>query len=180
MKCTVSGTNWRGCLTGGTVSVLLAAVLLTGDISQEVEWELVRSGARLNSPVLKVAHHGSTGGISAEQLAIVRPEVAVISVGVGNKFGHPAAETLALLREHDCRIVRTDECGDISFAVSPRDGSYKVAASRALRVGACETIPAVLKVAAVMAPGHLLWLQVRSSWRAARSLFALRRTCACS
>jgi competence protein ComEC len=67
--------------------------------------------------VLKVAHHGSRLQDPA-LLAEVRAPVALISVGAGNTYGHPAPATLALLRANGSQVVRTDQRGDIAVARS--------------------------------------------------------------
>jgi len=69
------------------------------------------------STVLKVAHHGSATSTSAEFLAVARPRVAVISVGAGNRFGHPAGQVLDRLERKlgAGNIYRTDEQGTIEF-----------------------------------------------------------------
>ncbi len=63
--------------------------------------------------VLKVAHHGSKHSSSWKFLEQVRPKVAVISVGVGNSYGHPHAETLQRLASVGSTVLRTDEVGAI-------------------------------------------------------------------
>ena len=69
-------------------------ILLAGDIDAAVESALLTAGMPLDATALKVSHHGSGGASSASFLAAVAPEVAVISVGAENRFGHPAAATL--------------------------------------------------------------------------------------
>jgi len=96
------------------VSAGEAAVLLTGDISEEVERELLRSGVRLNSAVLKVAHHGAKSSSSAEFLARVEPSVALIGSEGGTPVGLPAVETLERLRVAGARILRTDLQGAVT------------------------------------------------------------------
>lgn len=94
------------------------AVLLTGD-SEEAErrfWlgrcpDLVRDCA-----VLKLAHHGSRNGTDARWLAQVRPRLAVASLGTGNEFGHPHAETLALLARAGIPLLRTDRGGTVAIS----------------------------------------------------------------
>ncbi len=90
------------------VSAAENAVLLTGDISAEVERELLGSGARLKSTVLKVAHHGARSSSSAEFLARVGPSVALIGSEGGTEVSLPAVETLDRLRAAGARILRTD------------------------------------------------------------------------
>lgn len=63
--------------------------------------------------VLKLAHHGSRNGTDAAWLKAVSPELAVVSVGAGNVFGHPHPETIALLKRLKIPLLRTDERGTI-------------------------------------------------------------------
>ena len=64
--------------------------------------------------MLKVAHHGSEDPGLPELLRTLRPRLAVISVGLGNDYGHPRPETLAALRASPgLRTLRTDENGRI-------------------------------------------------------------------
>jgi competence protein ComEC len=90
------------------------AVLLTGDIEADVEGELVRSGAYLPSAVLKVPHHGAKTSSSQAFLDAVNPQVAVISVGTDNRFGHPAKDVLERLKEEGARVYCTDENGTVT------------------------------------------------------------------
>ncbi len=64
--------------------------------------------------VLKVPHHGSRTGLDADSLEKIRPRLAVISVGK-NSYGHPAKETLEVLRDYDTKILRTDNDGEIEI-----------------------------------------------------------------
>ena len=72
--------------------------LLTGDIEQEAEFELIVQRADLTSTVLKVGHSGSYTSTTPEFLAAANPGVAVISVG-DNPFGHPSGEVVERLEE---------------------------------------------------------------------------------
>jgi len=91
--------------------------LLTADIMWEAEFELIARRASLTSTVLKVAHHGSATSTTAEFLAVVTPELAVISVGEGNPFGHPSAEVVDRLKQKlgQENIYRTDEHATIEL-----------------------------------------------------------------
>lgn len=91
--------------------------LLTTDIFWEAELELVARRANLASTVLKVAHHGSDTSTTYEFLAVVNPQLAVISIGKDNSFGHPSNEVMETLRERldSDNIYRTDEHGTIMF-----------------------------------------------------------------
>ncbi|GAI31153.1 unnamed protein product, partial [marine sediment metagenome] len=91
--------------------------LFTADIRDEAEFELVSQRANLKSTVLKVAHHGSKTSTSSQFLAAVDPEIAVISVGMDNPFGHPSPEVVERLidRLGEENVYRTDKNGTIEF-----------------------------------------------------------------
>ena len=91
--------------------------LFTADIRWEGEFELIKQRASLRSTVLKVAHHGSNTSTTPQFLAVVNPEVAVISVGANNTFGHPNTEVVERLRERlgEDSIYLTLENGTIEF-----------------------------------------------------------------
>jgi competence protein ComEC len=91
--------------------------LFTADIREEIEFELIGQRANLRSTVLKVAHHGSSTSTTSQFLAAVDPEVAVISVGADNTFGHPSPEVVERLidRLGEDNVYRTDEDGTVEF-----------------------------------------------------------------
>jgi competence protein ComEC len=93
----------------------LVSFLLASDIGAAREHELVASGTRLGSTVLKVAHHGSRSSTTLEFLRAVRPTVAAISVGARNPYGHPDPDVLARLAEAGAQISRTDRDGAVIF-----------------------------------------------------------------
>jgi competence protein ComEC len=83
----------------------------------------------LSAQVLKVTHHGSNTGTSSSFLSKVNPEVAVIEVGAGNTYGHPASGTLNKLHSNGVKVYRTDEDGNVviksdgsSYTIQPASG----------------------------------------------------------
>lgn len=104
-------------------SVVLSAryggstALLTGDAEANVYAELDRSGLLPDVDVLKSPHHGSRDGVGSAQLERLSPAVAVVSVGSGNRFGHPAPSTISELAGSGARVFRTDQSGDISIVL---------------------------------------------------------------
>jgi competence protein ComEC len=91
--------------------------LLAGDVEPAAQRSLRRLLPVGAVDVLKVAHHGSRlqdPGL----LTALRPRLAMVSVGVDNDYGHPAAATLALLARGGARVVRTDHDGDIAVVES--------------------------------------------------------------
>ena len=91
------------------------AILLTGDVGVDVERTLLPRLTPARIRVLKVAHHGSRTSSSRELLEAWRPQVAVISCGRGNSFGHPAPEVLHRLAAVGATVYRTDRDGQITL-----------------------------------------------------------------
>ena len=97
------------------VDMGLASFLLASDIGALRERELVAVGARLDSTVLKVAHHGSRSSTGVELLHAVGPRLAAISVGARNSYGHPDARVMGRLAAAGAQIYRTDRDGALIF-----------------------------------------------------------------
>ena len=93
----------------------VTSYLLTGDMENTAETDLVNSGANLKADVLQVGHHGSSTSTSYLFLNAVLPEMGVISCGAGNKYGHPHEETLSILRDAKVDVYRTDLQGTITI-----------------------------------------------------------------
>jgi competence protein ComEC len=88
--------------------------LLTGDLEGDSEKKIRQMGLPV-STVLKVGHHGSRKSSQPEFLNNVSPSFAVVSVGGGNQFGHPAPETVRRLLDRPLALFRTDRDGAIVF-----------------------------------------------------------------
>jgi len=88
-------------------------LLLTGDAGLPVEARL--AGQVGDVDVLKVGHHGSYSATSEAWLDETRPEIAVISVGAHNTYGHPAPDVVARLVAHGVQVHRTDREGTITL-----------------------------------------------------------------
>ena len=88
--------------------------LLVGDAERaEEDWLLARYRSELRAQVLKVGHHGSSTSSSDAFLGAVHPDVAVISVGAGNMYGHPSNDVLHALSRVGAEVLRTDEAGTV-------------------------------------------------------------------
>ncbi|HEY4231780.1 MAG TPA: ComEC/Rec2 family competence protein [Thermoanaerobaculia bacterium] len=96
------------------------SALLTGDAGAPTEAELAAAGALTPVDVLKVGHHGSRTSTSAALLEGIRPRVALLSCGRGNRFGHPAPDTLATLARFCVPVLRTDQRSDCRIELTPR------------------------------------------------------------
>jgi competence protein ComEC len=119
----------EGDINNGSVVMVVRqgrfAALLTGDAEAPIEAELIDRGLLPAIDVLKVGHHGSTSSTTPAFLDALRPTVAVMSVGEGNEYGHPAPETLATLSSRPgVAAFRTDLDGDVEIVTDGR--SYLV------------------------------------------------------
>jgi len=94
-------------------------LLSMGDLEEDGEHELLEVwGEKLRAEataflILKAGHHGSNTSSSAAFLDAIDAEMALISAGERNRYGHPSPRTLEALQARDCLILRTDRGGDI-------------------------------------------------------------------
>lgn len=94
--------------------------LFTGDAEAEIEMEVLKLNKDLKSDVLKVGHHGSITSTTDSFLKEVSPNIAIISLGLDNSYGHPSSQVLKKLSDNKSEIFRTDEDGTI---ILTSDGS---------------------------------------------------------
>ena len=96
------------------------AIVLPGDVGADVERAI--SGELTPAPIriLKLAHHGSQTSSARELFDVWKPQVAVVSAGRGNSFGHPSDEVLRRVDEYGVGLYRTDQDGQITIET---DGS---------------------------------------------------------
>lgn len=91
------------------------SVLLTGDISREVEQELIPALDTLPTVILKSPHHGSATSSSARLVEHLRPAAVLISAGRGNPYGHPVPVVLDRYARAGAEVFRTDRDGQIEL-----------------------------------------------------------------
>ena len=103
-------------------------LLLTGDAGAEFEARLPSDLAASPIRILKAGHHGSRTSTSDRLVQAMRPQIALISVGRGNLFGHPAPEVIDRLTRAGARIFRTDRDGAVSVET---DGAIRAGRDRA-------------------------------------------------
>ena len=89
--------------------------LITGDLSADAERQLLRDYDLPDLEVLIVGHHGSKYSTCSELLNATAPDVAIISVGADNYYGHPTQEVLERLKKAGCAVYRTDLHGTIAY-----------------------------------------------------------------
>ena len=91
------------------------SMLLPGDAETQTEQRLIERGIDVSAKVLKVAHHGSKYATSEDFIKHVNPEVAIISDGEYNRYGHPSQDVLDRLKAAGVRVYRTDLQGEITI-----------------------------------------------------------------
>src|SRR5688572_16685657 len=104
------------------------SMLLTGDAEEQTEHQLLTKDLNLEAPILKVSHHGSKYASSADFLNRVKPEMAIISCGAWNRYGHPAQSVLDRLREVNSamKLYRTDLHGEITLTTRGKQADVAV------------------------------------------------------
>jgi competence protein ComEC len=112
------------------ISTAGGAMLLTGDIERQAEFEILQRES-LSSEVLLVPHHGSRTSSTVEFIAAVAPRWAVVPAGYRNRFGHPNGEVLERYRAAGVRVMRTDLDGAVSVFLNK--DSFSLEGQRARR-----------------------------------------------
>ncbi len=102
-----------------------ATMLFTGDAEAEQLEYMIDEERIGNVDVLKVGHHGSRASLTDEVARELSPNIALISVGESNRYGHPADECLAILDGVGAQVFRTDEQEDVSCTFE-NDGTVRV------------------------------------------------------
>ena len=90
------------------------SVIVTGDAEDINEFAMIDAGIDLDADVLRLGHHGSYTSTSGAFLDAVSPDVAVISCGAGNSYGHPHQEVLDALYDRQIPVMRTDTNGTVA------------------------------------------------------------------
>jgi competence protein ComEC len=101
-----------------------ASVLLEGDAEAPSERAMLAAGDVHPVTLLKVGHHGSRTSTTPDFFAAVQPQMAVISVGKDNTFGHPRPEVIEQMAEAGVRVYRTDRFGLTQFLLT-KDGRIR-------------------------------------------------------
>lgn len=109
--------NWSAVLY---VKYNKNSFLFTGDAESKAEQDMLSKNVLSKTDVLKVAHHGAKEATTTAFLNKVKPTYSVISVGKGNRYGHPTNEVLNRLKAVKSKVYRTDKQGTV---IATSDGS---------------------------------------------------------
>lgn len=108
-------------------------LLLTGDIAMKTESLVAASLGAGPQPVLQVAHHGSKSSSSADFIASIQPELAVVSAGWRNRFGHPKPEVMQRYAAAGVPVFNTAEDGAVQIDFPAGTPAYVAARWRLLQ-----------------------------------------------
>ncbi|HEY0231041.1 MAG TPA: DNA internalization-related competence protein ComEC/Rec2 [Dokdonella sp.] len=117
--------NDRSCVL--LVEGKAGRLLLTGDISSRVEADVARAAAAGGPLVLVVPHHGSKTSSSAEFIALLQPQLALVSAGWRSRFGHPHPQVVERYRQAGVHLENTAAAGALQI-VFPADAPPRLAA----------------------------------------------------
>lgn len=110
-----SSTNEMSCVV--KIKCLNKEFLFVGDLQDTAEYDMLEAyGNEFKADVLKVGHHGSYKATSVDFINCVKPEYAVVSVGI-NSYGHPNMQVINNLKSANITVLRTDEMGNIRLCV---------------------------------------------------------------
>ena len=105
-------------------------LLFTGDLEREALARLTRSGIFGHVALLKVPHHGAKSSLEHSWLNTIRPDIAVVSAGRRNPYGHPAGDVLAAYRSVGTQVLRTDQEGAVWVDLDLRQQRLSVHSTR--------------------------------------------------
>ena len=89
--------------------------LFMGDAPESLERQIIKENPDLDCDILKAGHHGSDTSSCEEFLKCVTPDVAILSVGKKNSYGHPSNKVLARFDRLGIKVRRTDVEGSITY-----------------------------------------------------------------
>lgn len=102
------------------------SMLLPGDAEDQTEHRMLTMDLNLKVRVLKVTHHGSKYATTQDFIDRVKPDVAIISCGEWNRYGHPSQIVLDRLKAANAKVFRTDLQGEITITTRGRENDYVV------------------------------------------------------
>jgi beta-lactamase superfamily II metal-dependent hydrolase len=109
----------------GTFSMLFA-----GDAEEQTEHRLLTKELDLQAKVIKISHHGSKYASSKDFLDRVRPEVAIVSCGAWNRYGHPSQAVLDRLQAAHVKLYRTDLQGEVTIVTRGKNNEMTITTAK--------------------------------------------------
>jgi competence protein ComEC len=123
---------WRGNNASCVLYIRVAShrLLLTGDIESPVESLLAGAGHLSQSDIVLIPHHGSRTSSSEQFVSTLRPKLAIVSAGFGNRWGFPKKDVVAAWRNAGAEVLNTATSGAISYRVCRDNGIRRLGLHR--------------------------------------------------
>jgi competence protein ComEC len=102
------------------------SMLLSGDAEEQTEHRMLTKDLNLKAGVFKLAHHGSKYATSQDAVDRIKPQVAIVSCGEWNRYGHPAQAVLDRLRAANVKLFRTDLQGEITITTRGKENDFVI------------------------------------------------------
>ena len=106
------------------------SMMLAGDAEEQTEHRLLTKDLDVQTRVLKVSHHGSKYATTKDFLDRVKPEVAIVSCGAWNRYGHPSQAVLDRLKAANVKLYRTDLQGEITITTRGKEADMKITTAK--------------------------------------------------
>lgn len=120
VTCVYPGRDYKYTSNNDSSTVFMLkykrfSMLMMGDAEKSAEEKLLKNNNISKATVLKTGHHGSKGASCEAFLKAVTPEIALISSGINNSYGHPHIQTLDRLDKVNAKVINTQDSGAISI-----------------------------------------------------------------
>ena len=102
------------------------SMLLMGDAEEQTEHRMLTKDVNLRAKILRVGHHGSKYATAQDFVDRVKPEVAIISCGEWNRYGHPSQVVLDRLKAVNAKLFRTDLQGEITITSRGKENDHLI------------------------------------------------------
>lgn len=97
------------------------SIMISGDVSSDIEKRLIKQNQVLNSDILLIGHHGSRDSSSSEWLSATDPKVGIVQNGKDNTYGHPHKETLLRIKNQGIPLYNTVDSGTVTVNIDETD-----------------------------------------------------------
>lgn len=97
------------------------SIMISGDVSSDVERRLIKQNQVLNSDIVLIGHHGSRDSSSSEWLSATDPRVGIVQAGKDNTYGHPHKETLLRIKNQGIPLYNSVDNGTITVNIDETD-----------------------------------------------------------
>lgn len=101
------------------------SLVATGDASKQREESLLKNNFNWQAQIIKISHHGSASASTVSFIQAVSPDLAFISVGANNFYGHPAESTLLRLKSFVSKVWQSDELGSLLIYTNNKQIYFK-------------------------------------------------------